>query len=102
MNLNLEEEPLITFSEFAKHLPRGGNGRPVSLSTTHRWRTNGVAGGIKLEAIRVGGRWCTSWAAFARFYAKVTAAKSASPPLPTTGSGISSDSSVGLSDTPLW
>ena len=96
MILNLEEEPLITFSEFAKHLPRGGNGRPVSLSTTHRWRTNGVAGGIKLEAIRVGGRWCTSWAAFARFNAKVTAAKSAPSPLPSTGSGISSGS------PPLW
>ena len=102
MHLNLEEEPLITFGELAKHLPCGGNGRPVSLSTLHRWRTRGVAGGIRLDAICVGGRWCTSWAAFGCFNAQVTAAKSAPSPLPTTGSNISSDASLGLSDTPLW
>ena len=102
MTFDLEKELLITFGELAKRLPRGGNGRPVSKSTLHRWRTSGIAGGIKLDAIRVGGRWCTSWAAFSRFNAQVTAAKSAPSPLPTTGSNISSDSSLGLSDTPLW
>ena len=102
MTFESKDEPLITFCELAKKLPLGKAGRPVSVSTLHRWRTRGVAGGIKLDAIRVGGRWCTSWAAFSRFNAQVTAAKSAPSPLPTTGSNISSDSLLGLSDTPLW
>ena len=100
MTSTSENEKLIAFCELAKKLLLGKGGRPIAVSTLHRWRTRGVAGGIKLAAVRVGGRWCTSWAAVDRFNAQVTAAKSAAPPLPTTGSGISSDSS--LSDTPLW
>ena len=101
MTFDPKKEPLITFGELAKHLPRGGNGRPVSLSTLHRWRTRGVAGGIRLDAICVGGRWCTSWAAFSRFNAQVTAAKSAPSPLPTAnGSDITPGYSLSASDLP--
>ena len=100
MTFNLDQESLITFRDLAKNLPLGKGGRPVSISTLHRWRIRGIAGGIKLEAIRVGGRWCTSRAAFDRFNARVTAAKSASPSI--AGSNISSDSSLSLPDTPLW
>ena len=95
-------EKLIAFCELAKELLIGKGGRPIAVSTLHRWRTRGVAGGIKLQAVRVGGRWCTSWAAIDRFNAQVTAAKSAPSSLPSTGSGISSGSSLGPSETPLW
>ena len=95
-------EKLIAFCELAKELLIGKGGRPIAVSTLHRWRTRGVAGGIKLQAVRVGGRWCTSWAAIDRFNAQVTTAKSAPSPLPSTGSGISLGSSLGPSETPLW
>ena len=102
MTSGLKNEKLIAFCELARELLLGKGGRPIAVSTLHRWRARGVAGGIKLEAVRVGGRWCTSWAAFSRFNAKVTATKSASSSLPSTGSGISSGSSLGPSETPLW
>ena len=95
MTSSSKNEKLIAFCELAKELLLGKGGRPIAVSTLHRWRTCGVAGGIKLEAVRVGGRWCTSWAAVNRFNAQVTAAKS-------TGSGISSGSPLGPSETPLW
>lgn len=82
MTFDFEHDQLITLSELVKKLPRTGN-RPVHLATAHRWRTVGLAGGIKLEAIRVGGTWCTSWAAFRRFCDQVTAAKSKSVQPPT-------------------
>lgn len=58
----------------------------VDPSTVFRWRTKGTrtAGGqvVKLEAVRVGGRWLTSRGAVARFVAALTAA--ADPGVPAT------------------
>lgn len=52
-----------------------GQGR-VGPSTTFRWATKGAKaqGGelVKLEAIRVGGRWLTSRSAITRFVAALT------------------------------
>ena len=79
MTFDFEHDQLITLSELVKKLPRTGN-RPVHLSTAHRWRTVGLAGGIKLDAIRVGGVWCTTWAAFQRFCDRLSEAKSSPSP----------------------
>jgi hypothetical protein len=40
-------------------LPRKRRDRPVHASTVHRWRHPGV-NGVRLEAVRIGGSWCTS------------------------------------------
>jgi len=71
MAINVAEEDLITFTELAKALPCRRAGRPVHVSTIHRWRSRGI-NGLKLEAVRVGGAWHTSWPAFARFSAELT------------------------------
>jgi hypothetical protein len=46
-------------------------GRRVHASSLHRWRNRGVRG-IKLEAVRVGGTWCTSPAAMRRFVSRLS------------------------------
>src|SRR6476659_2351121 len=66
-----EREPLLTMTQAAKIVPD----RP-HVATLWRWRRVGIAG-VKLEVICVGGRQTrTSRAALARFFERVTAAKS--------------------------
>ena len=72
MAIDVRNEQLITFSELARSLPRRRDNRPVNVSTIHRWRSRGLDGGIRLEAVRVGGAWCTSWEAFHRFCDRLT------------------------------
>lgn len=86
MPINVESESLLSFSELAKSLPTRRAGRPVHVSTIHRWRSGGVRG-VKLESVRIGGAWCTSWEAFSRFCEKLTAAETGEP-----YSGIALDS----------
>jgi hypothetical protein len=63
-----------------------GNGA-VDPSTVFRWVTKGTkaTGGraVKLEAVRVGGRWLTSRGAVARFVAALTAAAVPASATPT-------------------
>lgn len=58
----------------------------VDPSTVFRWVTKGAktpAGSLmKLEAVRVGGRWLTSRSALTRFVAALTAAVDPTPPPP--------------------
>jgi hypothetical protein len=64
--IHSESEELISFAQLAARLPRRRRGRPVHVSTISRWRNPGLRG-IKLEAVRIGGTWATSMAAFHRF-----------------------------------
>ena len=75
MPIDVRNEKIITFHELARSLPRRRGNRPVHVSTVHRWRTRGLSG-VRLEAVRVGGCWCTSWEAFRRFCDRLTAAHS--------------------------
>ncbi len=75
MTIDVIEENLISFRELAASLPSRRENRPIHISTLHRWRSRGVRG-IKLEATRVGGAWCTSWEAFRRFCDRLTAIES--------------------------
>jgi len=64
----------LTLSRLAKHCPAARrNGRPVSLPTLLRWVLEGSPGPdgqrIKLEAVRMAGRWISSRAALQRWIA---------------------------------
>lgn len=72
MSINISQENLITFTQLAGALPRRRANRPVHCSTIHRWRSKGLRG-VRLEAVRIGGAWHTSWEAFQRFTEKLTA-----------------------------
>ncbi len=63
-----------TDSQLARELPRRRGNRPVHVSTIHRWRSRGLRG-IQLEAVRLGGAWCTTWKAFRRFCQQLTEAE---------------------------
>ena len=66
----------LYLAQAAKMLPRHRLDRPVSPSTLFRWVRAGVVveGGerVRLEAVRVSGRWLTSRAALARFLKRQT------------------------------
>lgn len=72
----LLQESLLTLNDAARRLPPARRGRPVSFSCVLRWITDGVPGPdghrVKLEAVRVGGRWLTSVEALARWAARLT------------------------------
>ncbi|HCS54729.1 DUF1580 domain-containing protein [uncultured Rubinisphaera sp.] len=72
MKIDPSTETLITFAELAASLPSRRRNCKVHVSTVHRWRNSGLKG-IRLEALRIGGAWCTTWEAFARFCAQLTA-----------------------------
>jgi hypothetical protein len=64
-------EDLVDFSEAARHCR-------VHVGTLHRWRHPGVRG-VRLEVVRVGGRWMTSWQALDRFVTALNAGPTESP-----------------------
>jgi hypothetical protein len=71
MSIDLKTESTTSLAQAARLLPPGRRGRPVSLSCVLRWVLSGVrlpSGEIvRLEAIRLGGRWLTSVEALERF-----------------------------------
>lgn len=67
MPINLATEKLLTYRDAIQQLLPASEGRSMDISTLHRWRAKGV-GGIHLEAVRVGGRWCTTQQALQRFF----------------------------------
>lgn len=79
MPILLDSEKLLSFPELARALPRRRQGRPVHVSTIHRWRKPGV-NGVRLEAIRIGGAWHTSWEAFQRFCERLSGVQEGANP----------------------
>lgn len=77
-------ESTIPLQDVPAHLPsRGPNGRRTHHSTCLRWVLRGVRG-VKLEAVRMGGRWMTSLEALDRFTVRVTAAVSPEGTVPAS------------------
>ena len=82
--IDVTTESLVGLDQARKTLP-GRRGRPVDLSTVMRWITKGVLspnpqtdgqeGRVRLEAVRIGGRWCTSRQALQRFIERLTPAE---------------------------
>ena len=72
--IDLEHDELLTLGQACRLLPR----KP-SPATLWRWRVKGVSVGgqhIKLDAVRVGGIWCTTRAAMVHFIERQTEAAS--------------------------
>jgi hypothetical protein len=71
MSIDLRNESTLSLAAAARMLPPGRRGRPVSLSCILRWVLDGVrlSSGqvVRLEAVRLGGRWITSVEALGRF-----------------------------------
>jgi hypothetical protein len=67
-------EHLVLLSRLGDHLPRLTRDRPIAQSTGFRWHTKGLRG-VRLEAIRIGGRLCTSREALRRFFDALTRAE---------------------------
>lgn len=61
----LHDEQIVTFTEATKLLPPI-NGRRPCASTIWRWARKGIQG-IRLESMRIGGRYVTSAEALERF-----------------------------------
>jgi len=73
--IDLEHETTLSLSQAARLLPTGRRGRPATLSCVLRRVLKGVttpAGVVRLEAVRLGGRWLTSVQALERFAAAQT------------------------------
>jgi hypothetical protein len=88
--LDLTNETPITLAQTAARLPPNRLDRPVTASCVLRWVLSGVrvpgGGRIRLEAVRLGGRWLTSVEALERFAERQTpgldAPKNGAPPRP--------------------
>ena len=71
-----DAEGLLTLQEASRLVPARFTGRGANNTTLWRWITKGIhlPGGarLRLEAVRVGGRWRTSHAAIRKFVAGLT------------------------------
>jgi hypothetical protein len=89
VSIDLFSESMLALSQAARLLPPGRRGRPVSLSCVLRWVLDGVpgqdGGRVRLEAVRLGGRWVTSREALQRFAERLTPRLDSEPiPAPRT------------------
>jgi hypothetical protein len=74
--IDLNSETKIPLAVAAAETPPGRNGKRCHLSTFIRWITRGARGPhgtrVRLEAVRLGGRWLTSREALQRFAEALT------------------------------
>jgi hypothetical protein len=74
--LDLTTDKPISLATATALVPPGRSGRKTHLSTLLRWITKGAKGPdgevVRLEAVRLGGRWMTSRGALQRFAERLT------------------------------
>ena len=74
--IDLANETTLSLTQAARLLPAGRGGRPMTLSGILRWILKGARspGGqvVRLDAVRLGGRWVTSKQAIQRFAEALT------------------------------
>jgi hypothetical protein len=74
--LDTTVESPIPLNAAAKLIPPARNGKRTHLSTILRWITRGAKAPsgerVRLEAVRIGGRWMTSRQALQRFAERLT------------------------------
>ena len=85
--IDIHEEPLLSLSAAAALVPPARQGKRTHLSTILRWILDGAKGPngkrVKLEAVRIGGRWMTTRSALQRFVERLTPDAGAAPPSPS-------------------
>lgn len=64
--IDIRTESLIAVRDVPRRLPVRPNGRRLHVSAVYRWIQRGV-GGVRLEAVRIGGTTYTSLEAMQRF-----------------------------------
>jgi hypothetical protein len=79
----------LSLSQAAKKFPSFREDKPVAPSTVFRWIASGVrlpdGSRVRLEAVRLGGRWLTSAPAIERFIVRQTPSlETTSAPMPRT------------------
>jgi hypothetical protein len=87
--LDLTAESPIPLADAAKLVPPARSGKRTHLSTLLRWVLTGAKAPdgqlVKLEAVRLGGRWMTSRGALQRFAERLTPRLDSDPgPAPRT------------------
>ena len=65
--IDIDHENLIPIRDVPCRLPPRKSGRRVHISAVYRWIKHGVRGGIRLEAVKIGGSAYTSKEALQRF-----------------------------------
>jgi hypothetical protein len=73
--IDVRGEKLLVLGVAAETFPGGKR----HVSSVHRYRLRGI-GGVRLEAVKLGGRWYTSEQAIDRFVAQLNAARSGTDP----------------------
>jgi hypothetical protein len=85
--IDLTTETTLSLSQAARLLPPGRGDRPVTLSCVLRWVLRGARSPsgelVRLEAVRLGGRWITSRQALQRFTETLTPDLSGGQTAPT-------------------
>ena len=71
MAIDISTEQLLPPPQAAKLLPARRRGRPIHISTIHRWMSTGIRG-VRLESLRIGGALHTSIEALQRFSDRLT------------------------------
>lgn len=86
--IDLTNETPLSLNQAARLLPPGRGDRPVTLSCLLRWILRGARAPsgefVRLEGVRVGGRWITSREALQRFAEALTPRLGHTPPSPRT------------------
>jgi hypothetical protein len=81
--IDLTTETPLPLADACRLIPPGRNGKRTHLSTLVRWITSGAlapgGGRIRLEGVRLGGRWMTSREALQRFADRLTPRLDAEP-----------------------
>ena len=80
-------ESTLSLHDACRLLPSSRAGKKLNLCTIWRWITGGVRAidgtRVRLEAVRVGGRWLTSREAIERFSASLTGTPTEAAPIRT-------------------
>ena len=84
--IDLSKETPLSLTQAARLLPPGRGDRPVTLSCLLRWILRGARAPsgqlVRLEAVRIGGRWVTSREALQRFAEALTPSFENASPAP--------------------
>lgn len=76
MPIDLMSETTLSLTDACRRLPAGRNGKRPTISCLIRWIVDGTPGPhgtrVRLEGLRVGGKWITSTEALQRYAETLT------------------------------